>query len=147
MGKGWIGGMLQECLSMHTYRGIVRTRRWSDGLSTRPDDQNTITCQSDNTNEAPRGPLLGPVTWNPARTWPYSTLQLHLRLWLCLQPCTSPPPSQSPQSWHHCVNRPPTFASDIQRQPRNWQQFFWSQFFDLIQLTIFGLIRLNWGFV
>ena len=42
----------------HIYRG-------SDGLSTRPDDPNTLTCQYPNTNDAPwdQGPLiLGPVT-------------------------------------------------------------------------------------
>ena len=47
---------------MHPERGIVRTYRRLDGLSTRPDDQNTLTCQSADTNYAPRGPLHGPVT-------------------------------------------------------------------------------------
>ena len=47
---------------MHTYRGILRTYRWSDVLSTIPDDQNTLTRQSADTNNVPREPLLGPVT-------------------------------------------------------------------------------------
>ena len=59
---------------MHPERGIVRTYRQSDGLSMITDDQNTLTRQSPNTNDAPRDPLLGPVTWNPAHTRPYFTL-------------------------------------------------------------------------
>ena len=47
---------------MYLERGIVRTYRWSDGLSTIPDNQNTLTRQYANTNDAPRDPLHGPVT-------------------------------------------------------------------------------------
>ena len=47
---------------MHPDRGTVRTYRRSDGLYTIPDDQNTLTLQSANTNDAPKYPLLGPVT-------------------------------------------------------------------------------------
>ena len=42
---------------MHLDRGIVHTYRWSDGLSTRPDDQKTFTRQSTDTNGAPKDPL------------------------------------------------------------------------------------------
>ena len=59
---------------MRPDRLIVCTYRGSDGLSMRPDDHNTLPCQSYNTNDSPREPLHGPVTWNPDRTRPYSTL-------------------------------------------------------------------------
>ena len=65
---------------MHPDRGIARTYRRSDGLSKRPDDQNTLTRQSADTNDAPRDPYHGPVKWNPAQTRLYCTLQLCLRL-------------------------------------------------------------------
>ena len=42
-----------------TYVQMVRR---SDGLSTSPDDQNTVTRQYTNTNNAPRDPLPFPVT-------------------------------------------------------------------------------------
>ena len=45
---------------MHPYRGIVRTYRWSYHLSTRPDNQNTLTCQYSDTNDAPRYPTSRP---------------------------------------------------------------------------------------
>ena len=47
-------------------RGIVHTYRQSDSLSTRPDDQNNLTCQSANTNNPPEDSLHFPVTihWN-----------------------------------------------------------------------------------
>ena len=72
---------------MHPYRGIVRTYRRSDGPSTRTDDQKTLTCQSADTNDAPRNPLQGPITWNLAQTRPYSMLhlRLHIRLRLHLR--------------------------------------------------------------
>ena len=44
----------QELLSMHPGRGIVRTYNWPDGISTKPNDQNTITRQSADRNNAPR---------------------------------------------------------------------------------------------
>ena len=47
---------------MHPDRGIVRTYRQSVILSTIPDDQNTLTLQYTNTNDAPRDPIPGPVT-------------------------------------------------------------------------------------
>ena len=46
---------------MHPDRGIVRTYISLDGLSTILDDQNTLTHQSADTNNAPRDPLNGPV--------------------------------------------------------------------------------------
>ena len=51
---------------MYQYRGIVSIYRQSDGLSMIPDDPNTLTIQSDDTNNAPREPLHGRITWNPA---------------------------------------------------------------------------------
>ena len=39
---------------MHLYRGIVRTFRWSDGISTITEEPNISTCQSSATNDAPR---------------------------------------------------------------------------------------------
>ena len=50
---------------MHPARGIVRTYIRSDVLSARPDDHNTLTYQSIDTNEAPWDPIHAPVTWNP----------------------------------------------------------------------------------
>ena len=44
-----------------------------------PDGPNTLTCQSASTNDAPRDPLHGPVTWNPALSR-ICGLQLLLRL-------------------------------------------------------------------
>ena len=46
---------------MHTDRGIVRMYRCPYSLSTKPDDQNTLTCQSADTNYAPRYPVHVPV--------------------------------------------------------------------------------------
>ena len=54
---------------MHSYIRIVHMYIWSDGLSTIPDDQNTLTCQSANINDAPRDPLHGPV-----KTFSYTIL-------------------------------------------------------------------------
>ena len=47
---------------MYPDRGIVRTYRLSDGLSTRPDDQNTLTRQSVDKINGPRDPRHVPVT-------------------------------------------------------------------------------------
>ena len=73
---------------MHPGREMVRTYRWSYVLSKRPDNQNNLTCQSDYTNDTPRYPLHGPVTWKPVRTRPYSMLRQCLRLRICLQSIT-----------------------------------------------------------
>ena len=45
--------------------GTVCTDRRSDGLSTRTDDPNTLTHQSDGTHDAPRDPFYSPVICNP----------------------------------------------------------------------------------
>ena len=47
-------GIQQEIMYMHPDIEIVRTYRQSKGLSMRPDDRNTLTCQSANRSEAPR---------------------------------------------------------------------------------------------
>ena len=47
---------------MYPGRGILRTYRRSDSLSTRPDNQNTLNIKYANTNDAPRDPTLDPVT-------------------------------------------------------------------------------------
>ena len=46
---------------MDPYIVILRTYIWSDGLSTRPDNHNTLTRQSVDTNDAPMDPLHGLV--------------------------------------------------------------------------------------
>ena len=63
---------------MHLDRGILRTHRRSDRVSAIPDDHNTFTQQSGNTNDAPRDPLLCPNIWNAARIT--DTLNLGLGL-------------------------------------------------------------------
>ena len=90
-------------------RGIVRTYRRSDGISIRPDGQNTLTRQSADTNNAPRYPPHVPITWSPARTLPYSTLRLHLHLRLHSIMFTSRtvPLRQEPD---HCCTRYSTLA-------------------------------------
>ena len=55
---------------MHPDRGIVRMYRRSDGLYTIPGDHNTLTCQSADTNNAPRDPLHSPITG-------YGALEFH----------------------------------------------------------------------
>ena len=47
---------------MDTDRVIVSMYRRSYGLSTIPDDQNNLTRQSTDTNDAPKDPLLSSVT-------------------------------------------------------------------------------------
>ena len=47
---------------MYPYRGIVCTYIRSEGLSTRPNQQNTLTRKSTSKNDSPREPLQGPVT-------------------------------------------------------------------------------------
>ena len=72
---------------MHPDIGIVRMYRRSDSISTRPEDQNTLTHQSAATNDVPRDPLLHGSVINP------STLPL-------LKSDTSPAtdPSQAPRN-------------------------------------------------
>ena len=79
---------------MHPYRVIVRMYIRSDGLSTRPDYQNTLNRQFTDTNDAPMDPLHVPFTWNPSRFT--DTLRLRLCLLLHLQTWASPLMLQSP---------------------------------------------------
>ena len=116
---------------MHPDRCIVRTYRWSDGLSTRPDNQNILTCQSVNTKDAPRDPLHGPITCSPDQPRPYSMLRIRLclRLRLLLRPRASPPPSQSQRALYRCVKSPHTVVSVILHQPcHRHQKFRWAHF-------------------
>ena len=46
-----------ERLYMQPYRGLEHTYRNSDGLSTIPDDQNTLTHQSTDISVTPRDPI------------------------------------------------------------------------------------------
>ena len=131
---------------MHPDRVIVSMYRLSDGISTRPDNQNIRTLQSANTNDASRDPLLGPVAWNPVRTRPYSTLRLRLRL--RLRSRVSPPPSRFPQALHRCVKIPPIVASVIWLyQHHRHPQFHAISRFCLDSTKLFfdliDLIRLN----
>ena len=77
---------------MYPERGMVLTYRWSDDISTRLDDHNTLTHQSADTNDEPRYPLLGPVTWNISSFTDTLHLQLHIQL--RLRPRASPSLSQ-----------------------------------------------------
>ena len=129
---------------MHSDRVIVRTYIRSDGISTIPDDQNTHISQSDDMNNAPRDPLHVPVTWNPARTQPYSTLRLRIRLRLRLQSITitasTAPLRQEP---YHCCIRYPTLVRSSASASPCWQPFqtrFDALFFDMIRLTCFPTI-------
>ena len=65
---------------MQPDRAIVRMYRRSDSLTTRPDDLRSLIPQPTCTNVTPKYSLCGPVTRNPDRTRPYSTLRLHLYL-------------------------------------------------------------------
>ena len=132
---------------MHIDRGIVRTYRRSDGLSTRTDDQNTLTRQSANKNDVPRESLHGPVTSNPARKRPYSMLRLRLRLQLrlCLRhqsvtiTTSTVPLRQEPT--HSCIGYP-TLARSLVSTVLWWQPFptgFDSPVFDLMRLTCFSI--------
>ena len=55
---------------MHPYRVIVHSNICLDSISTIPYDSNTLTCQYDGTNDAPRNLLHGPVTWHPSQCSP-----------------------------------------------------------------------------
>ena len=94
---------------MHPDRGIVRTYRRSDSLSTRPDDHNTLTCQSSNTNDAPREKLLVPVTWNTY------LIQPNLRYTYVYVYVYVPPKSQSPREICRWVKSLPIVMSGIRR--------------------------------
>ena len=53
---------------MHPYRVIVHTDRWSDDIYKIPNDPINLNNKSTGTNDAPRDPLIGPITRNPALT-------------------------------------------------------------------------------
>ena len=65
---------------MYPYRGILRTDRCSDSLSTRPEDPNTPTLQSASTDDAPQGPDPWPCYMESFQTRPNLRLCLRLRL-------------------------------------------------------------------
>ena len=124
----------------------------TDGLFTKPDDQNTLTCQSNNTNNAPRYPLHGPVTWNPYQHGPtyvyvfgYVYSPTKFNYW------------HKQQTLHHCDERPLiatsvtaimdirsfalTFGSDsIWLNAHNW---FWLDGYDSIQPASSDSIQIN----
>ena len=87
---------------MHPYRGIVRKDRVSYGISTIPEDFNTLTQQSSGKNDTPWDPLHGPVTCNPARTRPGSTL--HLYPW-----------------YRHLLQRHGRHGNSAAASPANWR--------------------------
>ena len=78
-------------------------------LCTIPDGPNTLTCQSSAIKYAPRGPLYGPITLNPARTHTKSTLRLFLHSqYICR--------CHARHNHHHCFNIPLRDTSFIQRR-------------------------------
>ena len=101
----------------------------------RPDDQNILTCQYADTNNAPRESLHGLVTWNPAQTRTYSTPRICLRLRLL---GWNSPLHQYPA--HSLISYPTLSQASV-------SEISLVTVFNLIRLTIFDLIRLNWGFV
>ena len=129
---------------MHPCKGIVRTYIRSGGLSTRPDDQNTLNSQSKDINDAPRDPLHGPFTWNPDQISPYSTLQLRIRL-----------QSQNFRRLHrhrdHCTgasrSRPQSNQAPDSSAIIGIYSYILAAIYDWIRLTCFYyLIRLNCSF-
>ena len=67
---------------MHPERVIVLTYRRLDNISKRQDDQNTLTRQSADTNNAPRDLLLVPITWKPAQTRPYIYVYIYIYIYV-----------------------------------------------------------------
>ena len=120
-----IYGLRQERLSVHPDRGIVRTDRLSDDLSTRPDKLNTLIHQSPSTDDSLREPLHYPVTWNPSHTRPVST---HTFLASLLQ-------TGLPWALRCCIKSPPINASGIRHGHCYQNQLFW----DVHQLFLFLL--------
>ena len=129
-------------MSMHPDIRIVCTYIQCYGLPNRPDDHNTLTRQSTDTNDAPRDPLDGPVTWNPAR---FKDL-LRLRLWLRIRTHIYLPPLWYPPSLraHRRVTIPPIWSAAM--IPVIGVRSFLVTFFYLIWITIFDLIRFDCGF-
>ena len=101
-------GVSWERLYMHQDRGIVHMYIWSDSISMRPDNPNTLLIQSTNMNDAPREPFRAPVIWNPIHG---------LDLWTCIQ---SHAMSWSSQALRHCINRTPIDVLFIQHNYCHW---------------------------
>ena len=124
---------------MYLDRGIVRMYRRSDSLSMRPNDQKNLTCQSVYMRNSPRDPLHAPVTWNPTRTRPYSTLRLRLSLKSITITASMALLCQEPTN---CCIRYPMLARSSASAVPCWQPFptgFDSPVFDLIRLNCFSV--------
>ena len=114
-----------ERLYMHPDRGIIRTDRWSDVLSMRPDGPNNLTCQSISTNDAPQ--VTAPQ--NHYMESCLETAQSKLQYIYVYGPGT-PSTSQSPRAFRRCTKSLPIFASGIQHYHHNWnQQFHYGRIF------------------
>ena len=132
---------------MHPYRGILHKYRRLDGLSTRPYDQNTLTHQSTDTNDAPRDPPPRPRYMKscPDTALLYATA-LSTSTAISTTPCISAAAmitaSTAPlrQDIAHRHISYPTLS------PSSASAVSLVTVFNLIWLTIFGLIRLNYGF-
>ena len=81
---------------MHPDRGIVITYRWSDDLYTRPEDQKTLTYQSDNKNKPPSvgKPLAGYKNGLPLPVLPRTRSRLPQGIPLNGVPCGGVPSLQ-----------------------------------------------------
>ena len=91
--------------------------RCSDGLSMRPDDPNTLTCQYAYINDTPKDPIYGPDTWNLVRTCP----KYMLRLLICYrQLCHL---HNHFKHWH-CIKSPKRYALFIWHEFRHWHWIF-----------------------
>ena len=104
---------------MQPENGIVHMEIWSEGLFTRPDKPNTLTCQSTSTNDTPRYPLHGPVTWNTARTRP-NLCYIHL----CVCAIGISADVIIAARRRHCVKKRPTDMSFIQHEHCHWHWKF-----------------------
>ena len=76
---------------MHPYRGILHTYRWKGGLYIIKEIPNTLTHQSDATNDAPRYHRLGYITWNFSQAQSGYTLRyvsIYGHIYACVTPMT-----------------------------------------------------------
>ena len=91
---------------MHPDREIVSAERRSDGLSTRTDDLDTLTCKYSGTNNTPREPLHVPIKWNTPR---------HVLTYVYIYGYIYSPARRhnhhGQRTTHCCVNIPPIVAS------------------------------------
>ena len=134
---------------MHPYIGIVCMYRPSDSISTRPDEQNTLTRKSADTNDAPQGPYSQP---HYMESYPDTALLYATSTSTSTVPASSPPPP-SPEALHRCVNSPSIFVSGIQCYHRHMNPQFRSGslfrmdsthlFLYSIRLTCFYFIIFN----